>query len=399
MAVLRGDGATSQVASQPPKRGARLSRSHRRIPFVVAVVVLVPLLVVVWWGASSSDASRHMAVGGAPDEGGDRLVGDASASRETSSDGTRTSDQENRFISDMLSMTDASATAEGWVVLDGRQGTVHLTDSMGHVVSSFARSGSGPGELASPRALTLHEDTIVVAEAVGGRIHLFGQDGGFVGSRVVEEVRCVGPGVERVASTAQGLLFLVVCTAGDGRLDARVVLEKTDGGSEVLIGRPEPGAAGSNPFFLPAFASDSETFVFGLALDECLTRYSLGGTPLEDLCHGGLKRLPVPDDLRAHLGSLQARAKRAGRTIEMPERMPPFDGVFILHSGRVGYRVPSAKGQDLRDLVALDDSGVEQLLLHEPAEYVFPSAGVVLVGWDETEGLRVARVSLSGMPQ
>ena len=296
------------------------------------------------------------------------------------------------LFTDVFSVTDADAHGGVWFALDRRGGRIHRFDSIGALIGSFARAGRGPGELTSPEALTIHGDTVVVAERTGGLVHFYDVEGGYLGDRIVNHNACFGPGTFDVASTPAGLLFLVVCSDGSGALVAHVLLETSAGSSRVIASSASSRRASAvlNSDFLPVLSAHPLGFVFGLVGEECLDIFDSSGGTVESICHDWIERFPPPEDLRETLDQLGRRAASVGLKLEDPAFMPPLDRVFATDQGRLLYRALTSRNSASRRLVERGAGGAEVSLPIPRAPYMFVRQDRVLVAWDDLEGARIA---------
>ena len=296
------------------------------------------------------------------------------------------------LFTDVFSVTDADAHKGTWFTLDRRASRIHRFDSTGVLIGSFARAGRGPGELTAPEALTIHGDTVVVVERTGGLVHFYDVQGGYLSDRIVYHDGCVGSMTSDVASTASGLLFLVVCADASGALVAHVLLETSTGSSRVIAtsSSSRRGSTVLNPDFFPVLSAHPLGFVFGLSGEECLGVFDSSGATLDSICHGWIERFPPPEEMRETLDQLGRRAASVGARFEYPEFLPPFDGVFARDQGRLLYRAPTSTDPDARRLVVQGAGGTEVSLPIPPAPYMFVRQDQVLVAWDDLEGARIA---------
>ncbi|MDT8368698.1 MAG: hypothetical protein RQ745_05795 [Longimicrobiales bacterium] len=301
-----------------------------------------------------------------------------------------------RLYTEVLSVTDATSDGSAWFVLDRRAARVHRIDPDREEVHTFGHRGRGPGEFLDPQALTLHGDTLVIAER-GGVLHLFDLDGRHLADRTAPRGGCPAPGTAQVASTPAGIVLLAVCDVGAMGLEAKVILQPFEGPVRVLAvsARNITQQGTLDPHFLPVLASSGHEIVFGLAGDRCLTRLGLDADTVGTLCHDWIERLPLPDAELRNLERLRQRAREAGGEIEIPARMPPFDRIFADGTGEIHYRGIVPDGSDARHLL-LRGADSSQVALDLPAApYVFVQDGFALLGWDDMEGTRIALRPLS----
>jgi hypothetical protein len=293
----------------------------------------------------------------------------------------------------ILSMTDADPHQGSWYVLDARAKQVHIVSANGDLVRTFAREGEGPGELSRPEALAVHYDTVVVAEQLGGVVHLYSLDGAFVEDRRIGPDGCGVTTTAGLASTPAGLAVLAICYEGGVVPEAKVILESGRAAGKVVASfDAEAEDKKIDPYFIPVIASHPNGLLAGLVGDDCLAVYALDGSVGERVCHQWISRIALSDVDLESLAALDERLRTMGRSLAEPDLMPGFDRVFVDAGGRAVYRaIVSSSPERFRPVTSTVD-GEEEALDVPVAEYLFVGDNGILVGWEELEGTRVLLV-------
>ena len=287
----------------------------------------------------------------------------------------------------VASVQDADLHNRVWFILDRASSEVHRLTEQGAYLDSFAGDGDGPGEFRSGKLLVAHADTIIVATR--RRLHLYRPDGTGLGSRRTEPPRdCAVPKLADVVSTAAGLLFAYGCDRGD-RLAGLVVLEVAEGSYHRLAERPAPsrndGAWG--PFDeAVVVAEHPHGFLFGHPDDECLNVFDLTGRAVDRVCHEWIEHQPVPDPVGEERNELIAVARATGLSLEIPERYPPFDKVFVRPDSGLVYRALATESVGVFRLLAQDAT----LSARVPsASTLFMADGIVFAAWYDLAGTHI----------
>lgn len=154
--------------------------------------------------------------------------------------------------------------------------------------------------------------------------------------------------------------------------------------------------------FAPVMSAHPEGFVFGDASTACLDVFATGAQPgaaeaTRSVCHEWLPRWPVSGrSAKAVEDQLRDAAGAVGARVIVPRRLPPFDRVFALASGRLVYRVPvpvpdeEAEDARLFRLAVKGEAGEDLALPTPAASAVFASDNSVLAVWETLDGVRVA---------
>lgn len=291
-------------------------------------------------------------------------------------------------FANVLSIDDADVHGSTWFLLDARAQRVHRISSAGELMSSFGRSGNGPGEFAeTPVAIAVHGDTIAVAERFDNTIHLYSTAGTFLADRILRFDACATPEVRDVASSSRGILFLIVCRQDDMRKEARVILETGDGAIRTLVSRiPDPqGPVVLDVLTPPMMSAHPKGFLLGNAAEECLSVHDLAGEPVARICHDWLQPVAVPEELAREMQTLPTA--RVGPSWTLPQRFFPMDEVFVTEGERLIYRV-FASNEPMSYRLVMSDRSEESLPVPR-ARYIFAHGESALVGWEDFEGTRI----------
>ena len=296
---------------------------------------------------------------------------------------------------DILDITDADARDGVWVVLDRKASRVHVLDPAGPAVTSFGRRGSGPGELSRPSTLVLHGDTVVVVEQLGGVVHLFDGSGRHIVDRHLQVPGCRTPMIFDAVSNAEGLMFLVTCPGIRLNTKAFAALETAGANARILASTAARRTPRDrvDPLFTPVLASHPDGIVFGAAGDACLSVVDLSGASIGEECTAWLERLPLPPGDQAQMTRMRTRLATLAARVESPETLPPFDALFSLGDSGYAFRVPTRHGAASRRLTVEAGSPVADVRL-PVAHFVFAAEGAALLGWESTDGIRIARYDL-----
>ena len=280
---------------------------------------------------------------------------------------------------------DAALLVDVWYVLDRSDAKLHRIDVTGAHLDSFAGEGGGPGELRMPRAITIHADTVVVAE--WRSIVLYKPDGTSIERRRIEfPGGCPGPAVADVASSPRGLLLLVRCAPG-GEFEAIVVQEAGQSGQQPVAGRAvSPDDENVRTAFrdMAVLAAHPHGFIFGHPNDACLGLFDIDGSVTDSVCHDWIQRQPYTAGEGEDWGELHAAARSLGVTVQLPQFYPPFHQVFFHDDAGLIYSTPVAGRVDLSRLVS--DNGEHGTVLEvPPADAVFLEGNSVLAVWYDAD--------------
>lgn len=294
---------------------------------------------------------------------------------------------------EVLSVTDAVPHEGSWFVLDKVGTQLHRIDPQAASIKTFGRRGLGPGELRLPESLAIRGDTLVVAETLGGVVHLFSLEGRFLGRRTAfVRSPCPVTGTFGVESLEAGLVFLVVCLSGSFSHSAFAMLVDDSGASRMLARtgalRSEASGGPVSPYFVPILAAHGAEVIFGQATHECLGTFSIRGDSTGSICHRWMPDLAMrPQDL-AELDTWKNRLSSLGRDLRIPASRPSFDRLFISR-GRLLYRAfdpTQDRAYRLLDDLAMDNGAP----LFMSASAAFAGTGSALLAWDDIGGTRIS---------
>ncbi|MBT6888268.1 MAG: hypothetical protein HOA23_09515 [Gemmatimonadales bacterium] len=297
---------------------------------------------------------------------------------------------EGRVYETILGATDADAFGDDWYVLDARSNLVHHLAVDGTLVDSFGGEGRGPGEMQGPEAIVIHHDTVVVAESMGGVVHLYGLDGSFIADRRIGAEDCAISVVIDLVTTPAGLAVLLGCFDHPMAPSAKVVLER-EGSTSVLADlSAQHSDRGVDPFFSPVVAAHLGGVLAGVAGSDCLAVYDFFGSVSEEICHEWISRVVPSEADQQALEVLSAQATAMGFDLDAYDRLPGFDRVFVDAAGRVVYRGVAGGTPEQFRAVTERPTGQEEALPIPLAEYLFVRGDRVLLGWDELDGTRLS---------
>lgn len=289
-----------------------------------------------------------------------------------------------RLHSEVFSVSDAVLHRSTWFVLDRRGTQVHRIDESGALLASFGRGGEGPGELRRPAAIASRGDTVIVLD--GADLHLFDLDGDHVADRRVALDGCPNGLARDLLSQPTGLLLLVDCRA-PGRVGWAVILDAIDGPARTLAVRASDPGVVDVGMANAVLGAHPQGFVFGLAGDDCLDRFSPRGAELGEVCHDWIERLPLPKAARDEMAGVRARARQSGTRLIESDLLPPFVQVFSV-GGALAYQVPLPEDLETFRLVIRGPAGEVADLPLPAAEGFFAAGNSALLWWEDIEGMR-----------
>lgn len=291
------------------------------------------------------------------------------------------------LLPSVASVQDADLHDRVWFILDRANSEVHRLTTQGAYLDSFGGDGDGPGEFRSGKLIVTHADTIIVATR--RRLHLYRPDGTGLGSRRTEPPEdCAVPNLADVASTSAGLLLAYGCDRGE-RFESVVVLEVAEGSYRRLAERF--ASSGNDRAWGPfdegvVVAEHPHGFLFGHPNDECLNVFDITGQVVDRVCHEWIERQPAPDPLGEEWNELAALGRAAGVSLEVPERYPPFDMVFVRRDAGLVYRTLVTASVGVFRLLA---KGTDLLDRVPPASTLFMAEGIVLAAWYDLAGTHI----------
>lgn len=287
----------------------------------------------------------------------------------------------------------------------GEIGAPPVPGPMEHVIS-FGGEGEGPGEFTGrPSAITIQEDLVVVADR--SRLYFFLPSGEYVDNRVLVRrepalavLGCAPRLFSGMAAKPTAVLVVERCLSTTNQNDENEARVVTDDGT-VLVSVPDGPPRMIDVDASLVLADHPLGFVFGSTGDDCLGLYGSDGEEIERLCHGWMRRVPVPG---WYVDTLEAVARRRSLDVEFrAESLPRFTRVFSVFGGQLAYARPM--GADEIDpslsgphgasrLVVADGYGGERVLPLPAAPIVFASGGSALLAWPEMEGTRLLIATL-----
>ncbi len=350
--------------------------SRRRGGTLVAFASLLVLAIAVWSAVAIATHRRGVPTDIESSRGGQHYT-----SSEDS--GLSAAASEARLYSEILDVGDVAANDSVWYVLDARAVTVHMVHRDGTWLGAFGRQGDGPGEFSSPVAVAAFDGVVAVADEQ--RVHLHKPDGTYVGQRHVAPRGCAL--VRPLDIVGFGTTFFLLVECHSGPAAERLVLGDGHDELEALVRRrPAFGAEAIIDFGAVYVLSEHPAgFAFGNANDECLTIYDRNGAHVDRACHEGLERLPFPADTRRDLAAA-FRSRRRSATVQLPDRLPPFDRVFA-DGERLVYR--AFADADASRLVVQGATGEMEVLPIPNAPLLFVAGGGALAAWEDFEGTRI----------
>jgi hypothetical protein len=288
------------------------------------------------------------------------------------------------ILPDLSSVDDAVPLANGWVIVDGRERTLHVTDSQGNVRRRIGRRGQGPGEFQYPRLVAVTATRLYAAQLGRPDLSEFDHEGRFI--RLVRSSAPCGIGApEMLAGSATELLVLRRCTEPPRRI--RLQLERLiDGelrpwGWTDTIPMP-PG--GQIPFSIPVMALDTEAVLIGDGGSGCLRRIRLAdGVPSPPSCLAWLPRLVTSDSLRQAL-----REQSRGR-LQVPDSQPRLYRLTVFRD-QLAALVPDQQ-EHVRWVLVGDGKTSAPLASIGPStrELSFLSHDTQLIVTDTDDGIRL----------
>ncbi|MCY3546118.1 MAG: hypothetical protein OXH49_04500 [Gemmatimonadetes bacterium] len=291
------------------------------------------------------------------------------------------------LLPSVASVQDADLHDRIWFILDRANSQVHRLTAQGTYLDSFGGDGDGPGEFRSGKLIVAHADTIIVATR--RRLHLYRSDGTGLGSRRTEPPQeCAVPSLADIASTSAGLLLAYGCDPRE-RFAGLVVLEVAEGSYRRLAERL--ARSGNDRAWGPfdegvVVAEHPHGFLFGHPNDECLNVLDLTGQVVDRVCHEWIERQPAPHPVGEEWNELAALARATGMSLEVPERYPPFDKVFVRRDAGPVYRAPATESVGVFRLLARDSDVFDSV---PSASTLFMAEGIVLAAWYDLAGTHI----------
>jgi hypothetical protein len=233
-------------------------------------------------------------------------------------------------LADLSSVDYAARIGDGWVIVDGREKVLHITDSSGNVLRQIGRRGRGPGEFEYPQLVAVTDSLIYVAQLGRPELSAFDYDGHFV--RQVPATAACGTGaLELLAAAHTEVVAVRRCLEPPRRM--RLQLERLIDGSLQPWGLADtiPFAAGGFiPMTYPLLALDDRRVLFGDGGTGCVRSIDLATSAASGAtCLDWLPRLATPDSIRQDF-----RARTRGRVQDL-DSLPRVLRIALLESALV----------------------------------------------------------------
>jgi len=291
----------------------------------------------------------------------------------------------------VLSVEDALETTDGWVLLDRRMGKIHLLQNGSDSVRSVGREGEGPGELRDPVALALAGSHLWVLNQRGLVLDRFSPEGSFEARIRIHGGGClVGLSKDLLALPDGQLLVLRVCPAAlPGPGTAWIERVDSAGALSTFLVLPlgTPGSRRLNLFRQPAVDAAGPRVFLGTWDVPCVAELTRAGALTGHRCLPEFELAQAPEEGRATLRRRFGRLPDLGfLPLEVPDRLPWYDGFFKTDRGLVIRRI---RGEESRDLVLLGSDGRTVATDRLFPEATFVGNRTILVANDLFQGTRV----------
>jgi hypothetical protein len=282
---------------------------------------------------------------------------------------------------EILSVADARRTDRGWVLLDRRARHVHVLDDDGDIMT-FSREGDGPGELRLPLALAATETLLAVADASERRVSFFSPEGAFVGEASLRHPSCPFGTLAGLAAGPTGSVFaLLTCTGLDGSMDGVLFEARPGEGTREIARQVIQKVSGEvDPLRGAVVGLHRGAAYMGVVPDPCLERVwpePRASNAPRRICASDAPGPPLPDSLRARLEAISDRLRPSGRSVLIPDALPPFLDVSSAPP-RMALRVALADGSHALDVLEVDGR-VSRIALPGDARTFLAPEGLLLV--------------------
>ena len=232
-----------------------------------------------------------------------------------------------------------------------REYSIFKFDKNGNFVTSFGRTGQGPGEVQRPMFIRISsKDEIYVLDKANTKLVIYGKDGELIRETPVDpslvEVTPLDSGKylikqrtipEDDASEFLALDSLIIC-GQDFEKESELNIEKIPSISKITRFRPM--------FSVFYSLADSQICVGNSDTGYEIITYDFHGNELRKL-RKQFQPVKVPEDSKEKLEKLLARM---GRTISFPEFMPPFQYLFADDLGQL-FVMTYERGEEPREFI------------------------------------------------
>jgi hypothetical protein len=292
----------------------------------------------------------------------------------------------------VASASDAAELPNGWVVLDKRAQQLVFLDESAALVRVAARGGEGPGELSGASEIAWVDSLVVVVDAAGRTMDVFGADGAFRSRVPLRDTGCASAPVRELIGGPASVVLLRLCTKRDGSTSALVERVQLAGDRQVLMDRVyhETSSGKLDPMRLPLLAGVGRRLYFVISPDRCVTVLEPAPGQPGSICHPDDNPIALPDSLARVFKELEPRARAVGATLVIPERLPPFTDILAV-GGELAFHV--LVDEDTHALEIVRDDHLERVILPGRASFAAGSR-TLLLARDELEGTAFAVLPL-----
>ena len=291
----------------------------------------------------------------------------------------------------VLSVQDAVESEEGWILLDRRLGKIHFLHTSSGLAGSMGGEGPGPGELNDPVALAVDDSLMWVLNQRGLVLDRYSLTSGFQ-----ERVRIHGGGClvglvkELVVIPPESLFLLRICPATlPGPGTAWVEEIDAEGLLSPVLSLPlgEPGSRRLHFLRQPALVGGSNSLFLGSWDTPCIGEFGREGGLKGYRCLPDYLRPETPKEEKSDLERRFRRVTELGLLpIDIPQRLPWYDRVFVTSRGLVVRRI---RGVEERDLVLLKTDGGSSVTDSLFPEATFVGERSILTVQDLLQGTKV----------
>jgi hypothetical protein len=294
-------------------------------------------------------------------------------------------------LTNVVSVTDAVETPRGWAVLDRRAQQLVFLDPTGAFVAVAGRHGQGPGELADGALLARVDSTLVVVDAGGNSLDLFGMDGAFRDRVPLRTSGCAGARVTELIGETEPLVMLSVCTRLDGKTAALVERVTLTGDREAVVDTVYHDLTNHDvdPTSMPLLVRARGILHFVITPDRCVTILEADEQGPDAICHPDRSPLAMPDSVQETFRTLEPRIRALGGTLSIPDRFPPFDRILSIR-GNLAFHV--MLDDSTHALEVTRGQELERILL--PRARFLVGDGTILFAQDRLEGTAFAVLPL-----